>query len=164
MRRKGGFTLVELLIVIVIIGILAGMALMTMGSATDSAEATKVVNDLATLKRIALQYYNDWKIWPATANTANVISMEAYLDRALFSGASPRYGTTILYSAQDYAPTGGGPATRRNIGVNLPANGPASTQGVQDKLAGMARDSGLLAGPDSDAIYTGGTAVYMNMK
>ncbi|MDR1021300.1 MAG: type II secretion system GspH family protein, partial [Synergistaceae bacterium] len=47
---RGGFTLVELLIVTVIIGIVAGMMMITMGAATDSATAIRLVNDLRLLK------------------------------------------------------------------------------------------------------------------
>jgi prepilin-type N-terminal cleavage/methylation domain-containing protein len=62
--RKGGFTLVELLIVIVIIGILAGMMMLTMGSATDGANASRIINDLRLLKSATLLYYADENQWP----------------------------------------------------------------------------------------------------
>ena len=62
--RKGGFTLVELLIVIMIIAILAGMMMLSTGSATDGAEAIKIVNDLRNLKSAALLYYADNMKWP----------------------------------------------------------------------------------------------------
>lgn len=48
--KRSGFTLVELLIVIMIIAILAGMMMLASGSATDTANATKVINDLRGLK------------------------------------------------------------------------------------------------------------------
>ena len=56
-RKNKAFTLVELLIVIIIIGILAGMMMLSTGSATDKAEAMKVVNNLRTIKSAVLMYY-----------------------------------------------------------------------------------------------------------
>lgn len=49
-RKRSGFTLVELLIVIMIIAILAGMMMLATGSATNTANATRVINDLRALK------------------------------------------------------------------------------------------------------------------
>jgi prepilin-type N-terminal cleavage/methylation domain-containing protein len=98
--RKSGFTLVELLIVTVIIGILAGMMMLMMGSATDGAEATKLINDLRLVKSAALLYYLDYEEWPeygdsgpglSGASTQTAIkdiakrSLEKYMDKP-FSG------------------------------------------------------------------------------
>ncbi len=52
--RKKGFTLVELLIALIIIGILAGALLLTMANAQAKAEATRVVSDLRNLKSAAI--------------------------------------------------------------------------------------------------------------
>jgi general secretion pathway protein G len=84
--RKSGFTLVELLIVTVIIGILAGMMMLTMGSATDGAEASKLINDLRLLKSASLLYFFDWDRWPSEASTGSLTdsvqtSLEAYMDK-----------------------------------------------------------------------------------
>lgn len=55
-QRQNGFTLVELLIVIVIIGILAGMMVLSVGRASDKAEVAKVVSNIRAIKTAAIMY------------------------------------------------------------------------------------------------------------
>lgn len=76
---RNGFTLVELLIALVIIGVLAGSLLLTMASSHARSEATKIVSDLRTIKAAAILYYMDkgelpatrgsggWSLWSVTA-------------------------------------------------------------------------------------------------
>ena len=58
MKRKG-FTLVELLIVIVVIGILASMMMLASNEAVSSAKAATIISDLTNMKTAALAYYAD---------------------------------------------------------------------------------------------------------
>ena len=58
MKRKG-FTLVELLIVIVVIGILSAMMMLSSTEAVSSARANNIVSNLRNLKTAALAFYVD---------------------------------------------------------------------------------------------------------
>ena len=62
MKRRAklkGFTLVELLIVIVVIGVLSAMMMLSSTEAVSSAKAAKVINNLRQLKTAALSWYMD---------------------------------------------------------------------------------------------------------
>ena len=74
--RSRGFTLVEMLIVIIIIGILAGMMMLSTGAATDKAEATRIVSDMRSIKTACVMYYADSGEWPEAINA----SFDKYLD------------------------------------------------------------------------------------
>ncbi|MDO9509316.1 MAG: prepilin-type N-terminal cleavage/methylation domain-containing protein [Thermovirgaceae bacterium] len=56
-RRERGFTIVELLIVIVITGILSGSLLLVFGSANNRSTETRVISDLMTLKRASVIFF-----------------------------------------------------------------------------------------------------------
>ena len=58
-NSRPGFTLVELLVVIVTIGILTSGILLSGGAATSSARAVNIVNDLRGMKEAVLMLYLD---------------------------------------------------------------------------------------------------------
>lgn len=57
--NRKGFTLVELLIVIVVIGVLSTMMMLSSTEAVSSARAAKIINDLRNLKTATLAWYAD---------------------------------------------------------------------------------------------------------
>jgi len=137
-RKAKGFTLVELLIVMVIIGILAGAMLLVMGSGKDKANATKIVSNLRSLKAAALMYYGDNNDWPD-----EITDLEQYMDRPVDSSD---------YSISD-------------TGDYVCVVATPSTDGVKKALTAMAEDSGLYGGPDSDdSIYSNDEDVYMRIS
>ena len=149
MRKAKGFTLVELLIVIIIIGILAGMLLLAVGSATDKAEATKIVNALRNYKSAALMYYTDNSAWPAVG-TGWQASLDKYIDRSL---------DTNNFTTVEVAGTVGG---RMFIGLTGAAGAPLDQTGVQAKLSAQAAASALYTA--SGVTYTTGKSVFTNMR
>ena len=150
-KKRGGFTLVELLIVMIIIGILSSMVLLSVGGATDGAEAIKIVNALRNYKSATLLYYADYDTWPAPGQdgTMWIASLDAYVDRSMDSAS---------FSGINFAAEG----TRTLIGLVGSANSPLTQAGVQGKLAKHASSSALY--DSTGALYTTGNVIYTDMR
>jgi general secretion pathway protein G len=132
--------------------LLAGMMAAT-GSATESAEATKIINDLRNLKSASLLYYGDNLKWPTQSDAPK---LDQYSDRPLVSGG--RYERVII--GGEYEIDG---VKRANIGVKLPPS--MGTLGVRRKLESKARDASLLNGAQGMAPYKKESMeVFMNMR
>ena len=57
--RRRGFTLVELLIIILVIGVLSAMMIYSSSESVSTAKAAKILANLQTLKRATTQWYMD---------------------------------------------------------------------------------------------------------
>lgn len=63
--RRGGFSLIEMLVAVSIVGILAGLAIPNLRNMTFRARATTVAADLEVLRVATLNYNGDQHRWPA---------------------------------------------------------------------------------------------------
>jgi prepilin-type N-terminal cleavage/methylation domain-containing protein len=70
--RRGGFSLIELLMAVTIVGLLAGMAIPNLRSMTWRARATEVAADLEVVRVATLSYNGDAFLWPAEVSTGTV--------------------------------------------------------------------------------------------
>lgn len=149
-RKSKGFTLVELLIVIIIIGILAGMMMLSSGAATDKAEATKIVSDLRNIKAAALMFYADTGNWPSD-DLSNALTA---------SGGVAKYLDTVPNA--NYKIKAGTPAGS----LFASYEGLAGKEGIANKLVQMAPSAGLkeTSVVSHDSAYALGDTVYMIIK
>lgn len=72
-KNKKGFTLVELVVVIAILGILAGIAIPRFMDATASARGSKIVADLRTIDSAVSMYYAKNATYPTAGSDSALV-------------------------------------------------------------------------------------------
>lgn len=79
-QRKSGFTLMEILIVVTILGILAAIVIPSFASATNDTRKAAFVGDLRTFENAIRLYYNDNSDWPVDGGSGTVpAGLEPYI-------------------------------------------------------------------------------------
>jgi general secretion pathway protein G len=80
-RREEGFTLVELMVVIVIIGLLATVVIVNVMPATDKAAVTKAKADIATLEQGVEMYRLNRMRYPQGEGGLQAVVDEGFVKR-----------------------------------------------------------------------------------
>ncbi|RYD50381.1 MAG: prepilin-type N-terminal cleavage/methylation domain-containing protein [Sphingobacteriales bacterium] len=91
MRNTRGFTIVELLIVIVVIGILAAITIVAFNGIQDRAKFAQKRSDLTTIDKAVKMYYADNGNYPPIASGGYTYQRGASTDNDFIPGLVPKY-------------------------------------------------------------------------
>jgi type IV pilus assembly protein PilE len=96
MNREKGFTLIEILVTVLILGALAAVAIPGFTKAKAKAEKDQAVAYLRTVRTSMRMYYGKWKTYLPLANTSaikNVLGAETQGANYSFAVAAPTSAT-----------------------------------------------------------------------
>ena len=94
-RGEKGFTLMELLIVVAVLGILAAVIVPNLATFLSTGQAAKANTEVANLESAALAYYADNSAWPASDDVleaGSYLSANATYDSYTFDS----YGRVVV--------------------------------------------------------------------
>ncbi|HVQ44046.1 MAG TPA: prepilin-type N-terminal cleavage/methylation domain-containing protein [Candidatus Saccharimonadia bacterium] len=133
LKKQGGFTLLELLIVIVIIGILALLIIPNITSAPKKARDTKRKTDITTLRKGLEEYFVNNNVYPASSGAVGSGTVLSELS----SGTAPIVKTL--------------PTDPKNTGVYVYTYTPANSDSTYTLKACLEndQDSGASVSTDS---------------
>ena len=125
--REAGFTLIELMIVVIIIAALAAMVAPNLIGRSDEAKAKIAMGDLATLKTVLNLYRLDKGAYPTTEQGLDVLLVapgsgrEPYLEKSALDPWKRKY----LYRC---------PGTHRPTSYDLFSAGADGKEGSEDDI------------------------------
>ncbi len=84
-RASGGFTLLELMLVLVILGVLATVAAIAVTGQADNARRSATMTSMQTIERGLKSYYLNTGAYPTTQETITVL-VPTYIEKAPLDG------------------------------------------------------------------------------
>ena len=106
MKKQQGFTLIELMIVVAIIGILAAVAIPSYQDYTARAQVTEAVGLASGFKTGFAEYYADKGIWPVNLTAVGDTTAGKYVNSMAITSGGGSTGTVVIQ------------ATFKSAGVN----------------------------------------------
>jgi prepilin-type N-terminal cleavage/methylation domain-containing protein len=133
--RRGGFSLIELLVAMSIVGILAGLAIPNMRNVTFRARATALFGDLNTIRQATLDYNADQNAWPSEEVSGTVpAGLVAYLPEG-FSFQGEGYELDFENITLPFG-LPGNPSVNRMVGVAVTAPVDNLSNAIAEALGG----------------------------
>jgi prepilin-type N-terminal cleavage/methylation domain-containing protein len=133
MTRRG-FTFVELLVVMIVIGILAGLGLLKYMDLKHRAMSAQAVADLEAVRLAGYSAWYETGVWPADAGAGVVPPALAPYLSGSFSFSKPEY--TLDW--ENFVPPGGGPTAGMQLGVVLVSSNARLTKVLAQNLGNKA--------------------------
>jgi prepilin-type N-terminal cleavage/methylation domain-containing protein len=159
-----GFTLVELLITVIIIGILAGSLVVGFGQMRAKTTATRIISDMRTMRSALTLYYLDKGTWPIAGDWDAV---KDYIDSDALSSKDPasvdqqKIYAIRVFSETSQVATRGRMFVVANVNDNRKFGIDAS---VRLKLAERQAEYGLYNNGGINAYTSGNTTVMIEVK
>ncbi len=143
-KEEKGFTLTELLIALLIIGILSGSLFAVYGNARSKAEAARIVADMMTLRSASAVFFSERGRWPNESDYGDLLH---YLGRdplgeGLNEGSiaygimRPDWSPSVFISARVGNGNGVAPGTRRILEKEASSLGLLNEEGSPYSSAG----------------------------
>ncbi|OGC84960.1 hypothetical protein A3F55_03015 [Candidatus Adlerbacteria bacterium RIFCSPHIGHO2_12_FULL_53_18] len=112
---KKGFTLVELLVVISIIGILSGIVIVGLDNAREAARDAKRVADIQNIQVALTLYYADNNRYPTNIYSTSPVGLAPTYMSTVPKDSGAEYKYTAIHS-----PNSAPPSTSTNCSLNTP--------------------------------------------
>ncbi|HNX68137.1 MAG TPA: prepilin-type N-terminal cleavage/methylation domain-containing protein [Candidatus Omnitrophota bacterium] len=101
-RTGKGFTLVEILIVVVMIGILASLVIPRFTGHADRAKAAEAITIMGAIRRAALGYYDEKRDWPTIGSVTTPATAAEIQTQLAITFGSPASGWSFAVEKKTY--------------------------------------------------------------